>query len=87
MRSKHQMAEMLTRTRQPAPARRAERRSPHVEPRIIPRSAVRTSEQHRARRDAGPRDLALYSCGCGNDFEAGVSTSVACPRCGAGQAW
>jgi len=35
----------------------------------------------------GVQDNALYACGCGHAFSAGVSTSVDCPRCGAGQAW
>lgn len=39
-------------------------------------------------RDAGvPHDHATYRCGCGYIFEASVSTSVACPHCGSGQAW
>ena len=77
------MPETRTRTR-PTPTR--ERRLTH-EPLRPARLSARASEQHRARRDAGPADSALYACGCGQDFKAGVSTSVACPRCGAGQAW
>ena len=34
-----------------------------------------------------PEDAALYVCGCGTAFTAGVSTSVTCPACGDGQAW
>jgi hypothetical protein len=79
------MPDTRTRTR-PSSARRAERRVAHAEPRTT-RPSSRAGEQHRARRDAGPADLALYTCGCGSDFQAGVSTSVACPSCGAGQAW
>jgi hypothetical protein len=41
----------------------------------------------RAKRSGGPEDRALYSCACGYAFKAEVSTSVGCPRCGAGQAW
>ena len=33
------------------------------------------------------QDRAHYACHCGHGFSAGVSTSVDCPRCGAGQAW
>jgi len=40
-----------------------------------------------AKSAGGPRDKALYKCSCGNEFEAAVSTSVACPHCGTGQAW
>jgi hypothetical protein len=29
----------------------------------------------------------MYTCSCGYVFEADVTTSVACPHCGAGQAW
>jgi DNA-directed RNA polymerase subunit RPC12/RpoP len=29
----------------------------------------------------------MYTCSCGYVFEADVSTSVACPHCGTGQAW
>lgn len=41
----------------------------------------------RAKRSGGPEDRALYSCHCGHAFKAEVTTSVGCPRCGAGQAW
>lgn len=43
--------------------------------------------QDRSRRSGGPMDNASYSCGCGYVFQAAVSTSVACPHCGTGQAW
>ncbi|HUN79641.1 MAG TPA: hypothetical protein VMU32_12005 [Solirubrobacteraceae bacterium] len=32
-------------------------------------------------------DRASYACGCGLLFEAPVTTTVACPHCGAAQAW
>ncbi len=41
----------------------------------------------RVREAGGPRDEAYYSCDCGYVFAAPVSTSVACPHCGAGQSW
>lgn len=41
----------------------------------------------RARTAGGPLDSACYTCGCGFVFNAAVSTSVACPHCGAPQAW
>jgi hypothetical protein len=41
----------------------------------------------RARQAGGPLDEAVYTCGCGYFFSAAVSTTVACPHCGAGQAW
>lgn len=41
----------------------------------------------RVRQAGGPDDRAVYRCACGYVFEAPVSTSVACPNCGGGQAW
>ena len=45
------------------------------------------ADERRARESGGPEDRAMYTCGCGYVFQAEVSTSVACPHCGAGQAW
>jgi hypothetical protein len=45
------------------------------------------SNAARARAAGGPVDLASYSCECGFVFSASVSTTVACPHCGAEQAW
>lgn len=41
----------------------------------------------RVRAAGGPLDEASYVCECGFLFAAPVSTTVACPHCGAGQAW
>ncbi|HTR72487.1 MAG TPA: hypothetical protein VMG80_02750 [Solirubrobacteraceae bacterium] len=41
----------------------------------------------RARSAGGPIDNASYACACGFVFAASVSTTVACPHCGADQAW
>ena len=41
----------------------------------------------RVRAAGGPLDEASYTCECGYLFAAPVSTTVACPHCGAGQAW
>jgi hypothetical protein len=41
----------------------------------------------RVREAGGPVDHASYSCQCGFLFSAQVSTTVACPHCGADQAW
>ena len=41
----------------------------------------------RARLAGGPLDCASYACHCGYVFTAPVSTTVACPHCGAGQPW
>jgi hypothetical protein len=43
--------------------------------------------ERRHRACVSPEDSALYTCGCGFAFTAPVSTSVACPQCGSGQAW
>ena len=43
--------------------------------------------ERRWRDSGGPHDEAMYHCACGYVFEAAVSTSVACPHCGACQAW
>lgn len=43
--------------------------------------------ERRHRACVAPEDTALYTCGCGFAFQAAVTTSVACPRCGSGQAW
>ena len=67
-------------------------RSAHPVPRVTPPKPPPSPEvahphQHRARQSGGPEDTASYNCGCGMTFMAAVSTSVACPHCGAGQAW
>ena len=73
---------MDTRTRQRQIQRRHERRL-----RRDPRAA-RPAPAHSGLPSAtGSQDQAHYACGCGHAFSAGVSTSVDCPRCGAGQAW
>jgi hypothetical protein len=43
--------------------------------------------EERMRASGGPEDNAFYRCACGFAFEAAVSTTVACPHCGTGQAW
>jgi hypothetical protein len=45
------------------------------------------ADERRLRESGGPNDRATYTCTCGYVFEAAVSTSVACPHCGTGQAW
>jgi hypothetical protein len=44
-------------------------------------------DERRHRECVAPEDSALYSCSCGFQFQAPVSTSVSCPHCGTGQAW
>jgi hypothetical protein len=76
------------------PLRQATRRSPAPQRRrhfpAAPAPAEPTAElkaEKRLRESGGPEDVAFYTCGCGFAFQADVSTSVACPHCGAGQAW
>ena len=54
---------------------------------LTPQPTLPTDATGSARRAGGPEDRALYACACGHAFTAPVSTSVGCPRCGAGQAW
>jgi hypothetical protein len=68
-----------TRRTPPAPRR------PHLIPSPEPSAEVKASR--RARESGGPEDTAFYTCSCGYAFDAAVSTSVACPHCGATQAW
>jgi hypothetical protein len=72
---------------------RGERRHPR---RQRHRRAARTGESaaqpcdpavQRVREAGGPVDRASYACACGYLFSAAVSTTVACPHCGADQAW
>jgi hypothetical protein len=74
----------------PGPAKRALSYASRLSP---PRGGCRLSPwcERRAtvRRQAGqaPEDAALYRCHCGLSFAAAVTTCVACPTCGTGQAW
>jgi hypothetical protein len=69
--------------------RRRPRRQRHVraartgEPAAQPRDPA----VQRVREAGGPVDRASYMCACGYLFSAAVSTTVACPHCGADQAW
>jgi hypothetical protein len=66
----------------------AERR-PHVIER--PAAPAPAPDEHSAERRhracVACEDSALYSCSCGFQFTAPVTTSVACPHCGTAQAW
>jgi hypothetical protein len=73
---------METRTRQRQIDRRHERRL-----RRDPRATRPAPAQNDLPSATGIQDHAHYACACGHAFSAGVSTSVDCPRCGAGQAW
>lgn len=79
------------RVRPRLPQRPAGERRPHV---IAPRppasgpppdAGLTAARRHRA--SVVPDDQATYRCGCGFVFAAAVSTTVACPHCGTGQAW
>jgi hypothetical protein len=63
-------------------------RAPHVvRVSLTAERADELRDERRWRESGGPEDRATYACVCGKQFEADVSTSVACPACGAGQAW
>jgi hypothetical protein len=77
-----------------SPARRARgvvhRRAAAPAPTAPPPPAAPVTElldERRVRAAGGPHDRAQYACTCGYVFDADVSTSVACPHCGTGQAW
>jgi hypothetical protein len=74
----HRRGEEPRQARPARPARTAEPTASEVR--------ERTGED-RVREAGGPQDTALYLCSCGKSFAGAVSTSVACPSCGTGQAW
>ena len=59
----------------------------HVVPDPPPLPEPVGRHERRMRDEGGPDDRAVYTCSCGYLFEAPVSASVACPRCGGEQAW
>lgn len=61
--------------------------APVPSPAAVPDPLGHLREERRMRESGGPEDVAHYTCSCGYAFEASVSTSVACPHCGTGQAW
>jgi hypothetical protein len=83
------------------PLRPTDRRQPRTErrPHVFGRPAegeadeiqAEVVEEHSAERrhreSVTSEDTAHYSCSCGFQFQAPVTTSVACPHCGSGQAW
>jgi hypothetical protein len=80
-----------TERRQP----RTERR-PHVFGRPEPETPAEPTTQiapeahpaeRRHRESVASEDTAHYACSCGFQFQAPVTTSVACPHCGTAQAW
>jgi hypothetical protein len=73
-------------TRRPAPFRRDPATTTEVaEPDPLPVDDL--ADERRLRASGGPDDRAQYTCGCGYVWKADVSASVACPHCGASQAW
>ena len=80
-----------TDSRRAAPDRRSHRAAPRREadapqPAQAPQAET-LSDETRLRASGGPSDQASYQCSCGYVFSADVTTSVACPHCGTGQAW
>jgi hypothetical protein len=80
-----QLTTRLPKRRRARPTRSARPETRRTAPARPP--ARESSETRAARRAGGPQDHALYSCPCGYVFKAAVTTSVACPHCGAEQAW
>jgi hypothetical protein len=82
---------MRVRPLRPSTNRPRTERRPHVFGRPEEAEADAVLDDHAAERrhreSVAPEDTALYACGCGFQFQAPVSTSVACPHCGTGQAW
>jgi hypothetical protein len=72
-------------TRRPAPFRGDPGATPVAEPE--PAAVDDLADERRLRASGGPHDRAQYTCGCGFVWDADVSASVACPHCGASQAW
>ncbi len=63
------------------------RRRLHVVPAPPPPPEPVHPDERRLRDAGGPDDRAVFTCGCGYLFEARVTASVGCPRCGEHQAW
>jgi hypothetical protein len=80
----HPLAERHSRRHRP---KRQEVIAYRQTPESAPADERRDIAVERARAAGGPLDEASYSCQCGYLFAAPVSTTVACPHCGAGQAW
>jgi hypothetical protein len=66
---------------------RREPPAPVAEPEPAAEAEDDLTDERRLRASGGPNDRAQYTCGCGFVWEADVSASVACPHCGASQAW
>jgi rubrerythrin len=78
----------LVRREPPAtPAVEAEPATPAVESKPAASDEDELFDERRLRASGGPNDRAQYTCGCGYVWETDVSASVACPHCGASQAW
>ncbi|GAC1438317.1 MAG: hypothetical protein NVSMB51_14010 [Solirubrobacteraceae bacterium] len=73
----------------PLSRRQARRRSRPASVTAIetPAPSPRDLREQRVRASGGPQDQAHYGCNCGYSFTASVGTGVACPHCGASQAW
>jgi hypothetical protein len=75
----------------PTPSPRPRRDGPpavHARGQRRPPAASHAPQDASERKmDGGPQDRALYGCHCGSTFRAPVIASVACPHCGATQAW
>jgi hypothetical protein len=78
---------MRVRPLRPTDRRPLTERRPHVFVEPAPPVAAPLLAERRHRASVAPEDTAHYGCSCGYQFQAAVSTSVACPHCGTAQAW
>lgn len=76
---------MRVRPLRPTATRLVAERRPHAAER--PPIADEHLAERRHRECVSCEDNALYSCSCGFQFTAPVTTSVVCPHCGTAQAW
>ncbi len=75
------------RSKSPSESPLGRRRRLHVVPPPPPPPEPMRPDERRLRDAGGPDDRAVFTCGCGYLFEAPVTASVGCPRCGELQAW
>jgi hypothetical protein len=73
-------------TSRPSLLRRDQPATPVAEPEVASEDDD-LADERRLRASGGPNDRAQYACSCGYVWDADVSASVACPHCGAAQAW
>jgi hypothetical protein len=73
-----------TERRQARTERRPHAYAPEPQPEVVIEAHP---AERRHRESVASEDTAHYACVCGFQFQAPVTTSVACPHCGTAQAW